>query len=61
MGSNNASSGDGSNRYEPPKKNIVQKIFEASPTVKVVKAITKNANASLLLMDVSISPTLFHQ
>ena len=42
MGSNNASSGGGSNRYEPPKKNIVQKIFEASPTVKVVKAITKN-------------------
>ena len=44
MGSNNASSGGGgSNRYEPPKKkNIVQKIFEASPTVKVVKAIAKN-------------------
>ena len=42
MGSNNASSGGGSNRNEPPKKNIVQKIFEASPTVKVVKAITKN-------------------
>ena len=42
MGSNNASSGGGSNRYEPPKKNIIQKIFEASPTVKVVKAITKN-------------------
>ena len=43
MGSNNASSGGGSNRYEPPKKkNIIQKIFEASPTVKVVKAIAKN-------------------
>jgi len=44
MGSNSASSGGGgSNRYEPPKKkNIVQKIFEASPTVKVFKAISKN-------------------